>query len=135
MRMNMIPPVFLCTQHLNAEHGELHKHHHNFVKQHSITGRVTPPDIQIEPESMLTRHDELAHELIVRGGNHKSPYTEPDLSYLPDNERNARVNRLKRFNTLFTNCEKCKGKMLRVAYIRPEYFANLIIKMIDEDWE
>ena len=62
----------MCMQHIVGEHGELHKHRHNFVKGHSIDGRRG----QIEPAAMKTRHDELAEHL----KNHKSPYELPDLS-------------------------------------------------------
>jgi len=77
MRMWMVPPRLMCKQHLLGEHGEIHKHRHNFVKGHSIEGRRG----QIEPESMQTRHDELAEEMLRRGMNHKSPYELPDLSH------------------------------------------------------
>ena len=72
----MIDPILLCNQHLLGEHGEIHKHRHNFVKGHSILGRKG----QIEPASMSQRHDELAIEMVKRGMNHKSPYVQPDLS-------------------------------------------------------
>lgn len=76
MRMWMVDPKLLCRKHLLGEHGEIHKHRHNFVKGHSIEGRRG----QIEPISMESRHDELAREMKRRGFNHKSPYSQPDLS-------------------------------------------------------
>lgn len=72
MRMWMVDPNVMCSKHLCGEHGEIHKHRHNFVKGHSISGRRG----QIEPLVMQARHDELAVFL----KNHKSPYTQPDLS-------------------------------------------------------
>ena len=72
MRMWMLPPECMCLQHRLGEHAEIHKHRHNFVKGHSIAGRKG----QIEPAAMQRRHDELAATLT----NHKSPYTQPDLS-------------------------------------------------------
>jgi len=72
MRMWMVDPKLMCKQHLVGEHGEIHKHRHNFVKGHSIAGRRG----QIEPTAMQKRHDELAAFLC----NHKSPYKQPDLS-------------------------------------------------------
>ena len=86
MRMWMIDPKLLCRKHLLGEHAEIHKHRHNFVKQHNITGRIYPI-VQIEPENMKSRHDELAKEMIKRGYNHNSPYEQPDLDYLPNNQR------------------------------------------------
>lgn len=85
MRMWQINPNYMCQQHQLGEHNELHKNRHNFVKKHSIKGRIYPV-VQIEPESMKRRHDELAKYM-----NHKSPYTQPDLSHLPDDQRYAKV--------------------------------------------
>ena len=76
MRMWMIDSRMLCNRHLCGEHGEIHKHRHNFVKGHSIEGRRG----QIEPESMSQRHDDLAREMLSRGMKHESPYVQPDLS-------------------------------------------------------
>ena len=76
MRMWMIEPVTLCRKHLLGEHGEIHKHRHNFVKGHSIEGRRG----QIDPAAMGRRHDALAAEMLRRGFNHASPYTQPDLA-------------------------------------------------------
>ena len=64
--MWMVEPKLMCVQHLVGEHGEIHKHRHNFVKGHSIAGRKG----QIEPLAMQRRHDELAAFL----KSHKSLY-------------------------------------------------------------
>lgn len=72
MRMWMVDPKLMCMQHLVGEHGEIHKHRHNFVKGHGIAGRKG----QIEPEAMKRRHDELVTHLRC----HKSQYEQPDLS-------------------------------------------------------
>lgn len=71
MRMWMVDPKLLCTKHLLGEHGEIHKHRHNFMKQHRITKRISPV-VQIEPMQMEARHNELAAELIRRKYNHNS---------------------------------------------------------------
>ena len=65
MRMWMISPGLLCNKHLIGEHGDIHKHRHNFVKKHSISGRLSPI-VQIEPSSMEKRHDELTLEMEKR---------------------------------------------------------------------
>jgi len=87
--MWMIDPKNLCRQHLLGEHGEIHKHKHNFEKKHKITNRIKKN--QIEPASMKTRHDELVCEMIRRGYNHHSPYDMPDISYLSEYEKNYKV--------------------------------------------
>lgn len=80
MRMWMTDPKTLCRKHLLGEHGEIHKHRHNFVSGHSIAGRRG----QIEPLAMQARHDALAAEMVRRGYNHASPYTQPDTSAYGD---------------------------------------------------
>lgn len=106
MRMWMIDPKLLCRKHLLGEHGEIHKFRHNFVKQHSIVGRMKPI-VQIEPLKMKLRHDELAKEMLRRGFNHNSPYTLPDLSYLPEEFTNAKVNIGYNIIDLMERCEEC----------------------------
>lgn len=97
--MWMIDPKIMCRQHLLGEHGEIHKHRHNFVKKHKVSGR----EGQIEPKSMKSRHDELALEMNRRGYNHKSPYDQPDISHLPD----MLVDKEKSIKILIHRCSEC----------------------------
>lgn len=113
MRMWMINPKLLCDQHLRGEHGELHKHRTSFVRKHRITNRVRPEDVQIEPLSMATRHDEVAAEMVRRGMNHNSPYTMPDLSYLSDKHVNATVNPQANIVILMRRCHQCRLRIIR----------------------
>lgn len=109
MRMWMVPPICLCTKHLNGEHGEIHKHKHNFEKRHSITNRYG----QIEPMSMKIRHDELAEEMSSRGGSHKSPYDMPDISYLPERDRLGKVDIEASMILLCRRCPECRERINR----------------------
>lgn len=102
MRMWMCDPKILCRKHLLGEHGEIHKHRHNFVKQHKMSGRIG----QIEPDSMELRHEELAAEMLRRGYNHQSPFEQPDVSYLPE----MTVNREEALEDLLNRCEDCKKR-------------------------
>ena len=111
MRMWMLPPEYLCRNHLLGNHNEIHKHKHNFEKQHSIHGRIYPI-VLIEPESMKTYHDKLAEEMLRRGYNHQSPYEMPVLSYLPDDERYAKVDLEYNLKDLMNRCENCKTRIL-----------------------
>jgi hypothetical protein len=106
MRMWGIYPSLLCNKHLIGEHGEIHKHKHNFVKKHKITKRISPI-VQIEPENMKSRHDELVEEMLKRGYNHNSPYEQPDLSYLIDKERYAKIDINISINDLKSRCVEC----------------------------
>lgn len=110
MRMRMLPPHLMCRMHLQGEHYEIHLHRHNFVKRHSIAGRISPV-VQIEPANMKIRHDELAAEMIRRGGNHNSPYELPDLSYLPDEQRFARVDIDESIRDLRARCPRCECRI------------------------
>lgn len=108
MRMWMVDPKRLCNKHLLGEHGEIHKHRHNFVKGHSVKGRLSPV-VQIEPSSMQSRHDELAEEMLKRGMNHKSPYEQPDLSNYDDSVINAKVDIKVSLADLHERCEACQN--------------------------
>jgi hypothetical protein len=101
-----IDPSLLCKQHLLGEHGEIHKHRHNFVKKHKITKRISPV-VQIEPENMQIRHDELVLEMLKRGYNHKSPYEQPDISYLKPEERYANIDINISIADLICRCPEC----------------------------
>lgn len=102
MRMWMINPKILCRKHLLGEHGEIHKHRHNFEKKHKMDGRLG----QIEPHSMKKRHDVLAKEMLDRGYKHNSPFEQPDISYLPK----MIVDREESLLDLLVRCEDCKER-------------------------
>lgn len=108
MRMWMIDTKILCRKHLLGEHSEIHKHRHNFVKQHSIKKRIEMG--QIEPQSMFTRHNALVVEMILRGYNHQSPYDMPDLSYLSSRERYFVVDKDQALTDLISRCAECKKR-------------------------
>lgn len=107
MRMWQVNPQLLCNKHLLGEHFEIHLHRHNFIKHHSITGRISPV-VQIEPMSMGRRHNELALEMVSRGMNHNSPYVMPDLGYLPAEIREAKVDITVSLKELCKRCLNCK---------------------------
>lgn len=110
MRMWMIPAECLCNKHLGGEYAEIFKHRHNFVKRHNISGRIFPI-VQIEPENMSRRVEELRLEALNRKLNFKAQYIQPDLSYLPDNQRYAKVDITISIRDLIERCPKCKEKI------------------------
>ncbi len=101
----------LCRKHLLGYHNELHKFRPSFVKKTSIKGRIFPI-VQIEPQYMKIAHDEVAEEMLRRGYNHQSLYELPDLSYLPDNQRYAKVDIGYNIADLFDRCSKCYQRYL-----------------------
>lgn len=106
----MIDPKMLCKNHLLGEHNEIHKHKHCFEKCYSISGRISPI-VLIEPENMQNRHDELVQEMIRRGYNHNSPYQQPDLHYLKNDERFAKVDLGYNIKDLMKRCPECKKRI------------------------
>jgi len=99
----MVDPHIMCRQHLLGEHNELHKlagtiRHGNWarLKGHAAKG-------QIELASLCVRHEELVHEMIIRGYNHQSPIEQSfhDL---------GRVDRGASMAELMKRCPKCKSR-------------------------
>jgi hypothetical protein len=109
--MWMVPVNLLCRTHLLGEHNEIHKHRHNFEKHHKITGRIFPVTL-IEPLQMKARHDALALEMTHRGYNHDSSYEQPDLEYLPEWQRCAKVNIHKSLIDLACRCTACYERIV-----------------------
>lgn len=105
MRMWFINPKLLCKSHLLGEHGEIHKHRHNFEKQHNMTGRIG----QIDASKMEERHDELVTEMLRRGYNHKSPFTQPDTSYLKIDD--WKIDLEFNIKDLKERCQECKRRI------------------------
>lgn len=85
--------------------GELHKHKWTFEKKHDKAGYIR--NNCIEPQSMQARHDLLAEEMQSRGYKHNSPYTAPDISYLPNWQRDYVVNVEDSIRDLKLRCKEC----------------------------
>jgi hypothetical protein len=113
MRMWMVDPKLLCRKHLLGEHGEIHKHRHNFVKKHRIDGRLHPV-VQIEPKSMERRHDDLASDMIRRSFNHNSPYSLPDISHVIEKYGDIEVDINKSLEDLRNRCPECSSRIDKV---------------------
>ena len=106
MRMWMVDPRGMCREHLLGEHGELHKFLHNWIRQHSIVGRVAGN--AMEPMAYKARHDALAAEMLRRGFKHASILEQPDFSYLPEVYRFYRVDVDANLALLHERCPQCK---------------------------
>lgn len=112
--MWMVDARILCNRHLLGEHGEIHKHRHNFVKGHSIEGRRG----QIEPASMKLRHDVLEDEMRRRGMNARSPYEQPDLSGY--DLHGHCVDRVAALKDLIGRCNVCRARELELKVCESE---------------
>jgi hypothetical protein len=116
MRMWMIDPKLMCMQHLLGEHGEIHKHRHNFVKGHSIAGRIEGN--AVEPMAMKSRHDELEAEIVrraIEAGRKPpcSPFEQPDLSAYPEEQRVYRIDVDASMEMLVERCEDCRKRVMK----------------------
>jgi hypothetical protein len=110
MRMWMVDVGVLCDRHLLGEHGELHKHLHNWRKRHRIDGRIAVNSI--EPGSYKSRHDALEVEMARRGMKPNSPIEQPDFSYLPEVQRGIKVDVVAAMALLVERCERCAVRKL-----------------------
>ena len=106
MRMWQVSPQFMCRNHLLGEHCEYHKHRHTFEKKHSKTKYIE--NNCLEPKSMESRHNELVKEMQSRGYNHNSPFVQPDISYLPLEHQNHKIDAEKNLQLLLQKCPECK---------------------------
>jgi len=111
MRMWMLDPKLLCKKHLLGEHGEIHKHRHIFIKKYRIDKRMFPI-VQIMPLKMQERHDQLVVEMENRDLNHKSPFQQPDVSYLPSEYLEAEADLIYNINDLMSRCNACKQRII-----------------------
>ena len=57
---------------------------------------------------MEFRHNELVKEMLKRGYKHDSPYVQPDMGYLNNYERSAKVNKYVSVQKLM-QCQKCRS--------------------------
>ena len=71
IRMWLIEPKTLCKSHILGEHRETHTLAGAILKGRSIKGYLEKK--QVEPRKLVSRHDELAKEMLARGSKHNSP--------------------------------------------------------------
>jgi hypothetical protein len=101
MRMWMVDPRRMCTQHLLGEHVELHMLVGSLRLGKSLDGFVA--NGLVEVASIRRRHQELVREMTRRGFRHKSPL--PAFRA----RRLGRVVRRKSLADLLARCKKCRA--------------------------
>lgn len=114
MRMWMVDPEIMCSQHLLGEHCELHMFIGAMKKKISVKGYLESNCL--EPEIIGDRHDELAKEierrkpLIQRNDAHKSPLLNvtQTISYLNEDDRKHKIDKELSLSTLLSRCPRCK---------------------------
>jgi hypothetical protein len=98
----MVDPKIMCRQHLLGEHNECHMFAGTMRKGISIDGYIK--NNCCEPESIVSRHDELASEMTLRGYKHKTPLTEVRM----DIYKKARIDKELSLKTLLDRCPECR---------------------------
>ncbi|OKY77375.1 MAG: Pyrimidine dimer DNA glycosylase T4 endoV family [Candidatus Methanohalarchaeum thermophilum] len=116
MRMWMIDPELMCMQHVVGEHRELHalkgslertKPKYDNHEKHRKNLTTLAKSGIIELKSLKERHEELVEYM----DNHKSPIGEtPTLEHLPEEVRNAEVDKEKAIKDLINRPEACNPK-------------------------
>ena len=104
----MVEPCLMCMQHLLGEHAEIHTFIGILLRGRSVKGYIQK-DL-LEPNSIITRHEELVHEMLSRGYKHNSPITDDMhqlLEYLSEEEREHKIDRGSSYSTLLSRCSKC----------------------------
>lgn len=97
--MWMIDPRLLCRKHLLGEHKELHMLAGCLSKGKSITGYINKG--LLEPQNMISRHQEICIEMIRRGYDHRSPIV---VHYSPVH---GHVDKEKSIRDLKERCPEC----------------------------
>jgi hypothetical protein len=64
----------MCDKHLRGEHVETHMFVGSLKKGKSVKGFIA--DGLFDPSTLKARHDEIAEEMVRRGGKHESPLSE-----------------------------------------------------------
>ena len=100
MRMWLVDPRLMCSQHLLGEHVELHMLVGSLRLGKSLAGFVA--NGLIEVASIRKRHQELVREMTRRGFQHKSPLPSFTARKL------GRVVRKKSLADLVARCKECR---------------------------
>src|SRR4051812_40489961 len=102
MRMWMVNPRKMCSQHLLGEHIEIHMLVGTLLRKKSIAGFIE--NALIEVHSIRLRHSQLVKEMQRRGMRHQSP--------LPSfrSRKLGKVNRRGNLLELARRCERCRAE-------------------------
>ncbi|MEJ5326858.1 MAG: pyrimidine dimer DNA glycosylase/endonuclease V [Candidatus Bathyarchaeia archaeon] len=104
MRMWMVDPKIMCTNHLLGEHSEIHLFVWNIDAGHSVKGYIDKGLLEIH--NLYHRHEELAQELRRRGYQHNS-----ELNTKWRLAKNAgSVDKRQSLKELIRRCAKCRER-------------------------
>lgn len=113
MRLWNVPVEQMCGKHLRGEHVECHMFVGSMAKGKSMKGFID--DGLFEPLILRERHDELAREMLARGGNHESPLADFEIPGGPVGCIDVDANRME----LARRCPDCFDRIKAAGYTLP----------------
>ena len=121
MRQWNIDPQWMCRKHLLGEHTEMHMAVGTLRRGLSIAGFLR--DGLLDPATIVTRHNDIAAEMLRRGMNHVSPLDISDAELAGYREGVSTINPDHNRRELARRCPDCR-KLLASKY-GSEIFADL----------
>lgn len=100
MRMWLVDVKTMCDKHLLGEHNECHILAGCVRLNKKITGFLR--NKLVDPQRVVSRHDELVEEMLWRGFNHKSPLILVETDIVGEIDINQNL------IDLHARCKKCK---------------------------
>ncbi|QJI53333.1 pyrimidine dimer DNA glycosylase [Alteromonas phage vB_AcoS-R7M] len=115
MRTWMVPVEIMCRKHLQGEHVECHMFASSLHNNKSVKGFIE--DGLFDPKGFEQRHEDLANEMVRRGGKHESPLNlqgmaKINLKHMPEGcvDVNANIKELAR------RCTQCYERIEASQY-------------------
>jgi len=111
MRMWMVDPKIMCTQHLLGEHKEIHMFISVIRRGGNVTGFIENNELDVG--QLCCRHEELVQEFKRRRFNHNSDLAVWDITWIVDHNpftkdlKHKRINISESRSLLLTRCKKC----------------------------
>jgi hypothetical protein len=112
----MCNPKIMCRKHLMGEHVECHMFIGSLKKGKKLEGHTK--NNQLDICLVIQRHNELVNEMITRGYNHKTPFTNEHqlivnnalILYEKNNWFSGKINPQQSLGLLLSRCNECKER-------------------------
>lgn len=108
MRMWMVPPAIMCDRHLLGEHVEIHMFIGSINRGISMRGYLR--NNLLEPMALHQRHEDLVHEIQLRGFKHASPTNPYTTKYFTPEDLRITVNPDASLEELLRRCPDCSNR-------------------------
>jgi hypothetical protein len=105
MRMWMVDTKILCKQHLMGEYREHFAIAGLMRLKRRFDGYIR--NNLVEPTAITNRFKSIREEMLSRGYEPKKEFISPDISYLPEEHRNYKVNVQSSLDDLLGRCPEC----------------------------